>query len=428
MKRFAAILLCAVMSVTAGICVNAQDNVYEEQGEVWQPQRMSVPYMDGYHIVESENTTHYTGVDPNPHTLYIEDPQGNKITDEYREITVLNGKMGLFEGMSTVGHSDTEAEIFRISDGKVSSITDGPQTDSYYFFDLGEKSVYYSRIDQKYFDLEGKEVTDIDKYFKELGASLAYSDSAAEAVEKIKNDLIMPGELNYNFTSPITRRELCTLAMTVFSADLNRKNDTYRRNDYSRNIYDVVGDITGTDDYYMLAAAKLGFITDTDSGSLEPEKTVTRQEAAVFMYNIAKRLNVAENIPRTEYADDGDIAPWARESVYAVSSMENAEENRVMSAKDNNSFLPGEVCTREQMMASMVCLRDIYELKDREVKGRIHSIRSEFYNIKDTIVDYGIYVVGQQVAFFAEMPKNRRELAAQREENADRYNPTVGLT
>ena len=105
--------------------------------------------------------------------------------------------------------------------------------------------------------------------------------------------------------------------------------------------------------------------------------------------------------------------------MYAVSSMEDAEKNRVMSAKDNNSFLPGEVCTREQMMTSMVCLRDIYELKYREMKGRIYSIYSAFRSIQNTIADQGIHVVGQQVAFFVEMPKNRRELAAQREENAD---------
>ena len=72
------------------------------------------------------------------------------------------------------------------------------------------------------------------------------------------------------------------------------------------------------DDYWGKAAINFCYqneiITGYDDGTFQPEKTITRQEAASILKNA---FNLTGNSGE-KFPDDSAIAGWAKENVYAV--------------------------------------------------------------------------------------------------------------
>jgi len=86
-----------------------------------------------------------------------------------------------------------------------------------------------------------------------------------------------------------------------------------------------------------------------DGGKFNPNRQITRQEAAAMLYRLCVALGY--QFPESSgvaFADSGDIADWAEDSVKAVSAA------GIMGSTDKNRFDPNAVYSYEQTAATML--------------------------------------------------------------------------
>lgn len=94
---------------------------------------------------------------------------------------------------------------------------------------------------------------------------------------------------------------------------------------------------------YVQRLASVGGITGYEDGSCGVNKNISRQEAAVFIERVLKIKNTTFIEAETEeFADESDIADYAKEAVKNLSASE------IISGFDNGRFMPEENLTRAQ--------------------------------------------------------------------------------
>lgn len=94
---------------------------------------------------------------------------------------------------------------------------------------------------------------------------------------------------------------------------------------------------------YIAVAVKKGFVMGISDTEFGIGNEITRQDAAVMAYRIAAANGKAfDNSDSTSFADDGAIADYAADAVYA---MRNAG---IINGRDNNNFAPEQSCTRAE--------------------------------------------------------------------------------
>lgn len=164
------------------------------------------------------------------------------------------------------------------------------------------------------------------------------SDWAKAELRSAMQHHLVPERLQQNYTLDIHRDEFCTLAMRLYT-QLGGVAPTI----------DKTFSFTDSEDADILKAAALGIVTGYGDGSFRPQTTSTRQEAAAMLGRLCAVLRPDENGQSTgePFADDTDIAAWARESVYAVRAA------GVMKGVENNCFQPLGHYTVEQAIVTM---------------------------------------------------------------------------
>ncbi len=99
-----------------------------------------------------------------------------------------------------------------------------------------------------------------------------------------------------------------------------------------------------------------GIISGYDDGTFRPNNSISREEAAVILYRTAQYLGLDEfDMENSEYkyADEDDIAEWAKDAVYKM------KEAKLMSGVGNDSFAPETAYTNEQSIATILRLYDL---------------------------------------------------------------------
>jgi len=90
---------------------------------------------------------------------------------------------------------------------------------------------------------------------------------------------------------------------------------------------------------YVASAYEKGIITGRDDGTFGEGEYITREEMAAIIYRANKEtLAKPENIGG--FSDDGEIAEWAKEAVYAL------KEQNIVNGMGDNLFAPGQNVTR----------------------------------------------------------------------------------
>ena len=100
---------------------------------------------------------------------------------------------------------------------------------------------------------------------------------------------------------------------------------------------------------YVAWAAEKGITSGTSATTFSPDKTITRQELAVFMQNYAKAMGYTAPKTREEvkFADAGSIGAFAKDAVKAM------QMAGVMNGKDGNKFDPTGTATRAEVAATL---------------------------------------------------------------------------
>lgn len=111
----------------------------------------------------------------------------------------------------------------------------------------------------------------------------------------------------------------------------------------------LFSDVASGEWYYgsIQAAAKAGLSKGYDTGEFRPDAQITRQEMAVILIRaMGKEKEAMANAEKTTaFADDGDIAPWARGFVVT------AVGAKLVNGYPDNTFGPNNFATRAEACA-----------------------------------------------------------------------------
>ena len=368
MKRHIVLLLCVSLALSAYIPVSAQDtdgivkgSVIDE--EVISPgalsaERTAVPYTDGYYIVKDESEFMHAAVTVNG--FHVENKKGERVSDSYLKIIPLSGRHGVFQYSKPIGMADYSNGVFKIKDDKQTIlIEDGTFAASFRCIDAPDTCVIYPiGYTNRYFDLDGRQIPDLGVYLKDCGISLARESWAEDAVKDGMDKDWLPADISFDYDKPITRREFCRLA--VAAADYMGKyggSEPLIGTQYGPLglASEYTSPYTDVDDYYVSAASVLGIVNGVGGGKFEPDRTITRQEAAVLLSNLAKLCgrDLGREPQKTKFADDGKIAAWANEYVYKICGMISSTGDGVMVGTGSNNFSPEMSYTRQQAIVTI---------------------------------------------------------------------------
>lgn len=144
---------------------------------------------------------------------------------------------------------------------------------------------------------------------------------------------IIPPDLQQSYTAPITRGEFCRMAVITLQKAARINGWTFLPGPAS---------FDDTADSNILLAAGLGIVSGDGSGSFHPNRGITRQEAAVMLYNTLDVMGVPLESGSTSFTDRGTIATWASSQVSAV------VDRGVMNGTGGGGFSPLASYSRQQ--------------------------------------------------------------------------------
>ena len=104
---------------------------------------------------------------------------------------------------------------------------------------------------------------------------------------------------------------------------------------------------------FIERAYHLGIVNGIGETEFNPDGEITRQEAAAMLMRVYKNYAKTEQTAADfKFADDSDIADWAKEDVYSINSL------GIMQGVGENTFAPLEGYTVEQSVATFWRLYD----------------------------------------------------------------------
>jgi hypothetical protein len=199
--------------------------------------------------------------------------------------------------------------------------------------------------------------------FAVCGAShVAAADSpsswaTAEVSAAISKNLV-PLELQFDYAAPITRNDFCKTAVAFIEAAagktveeiLAKKNAEINRAAFA-----------DTTDENILRVNALGIVNGVEDGRFEPNRSITRQEAATMLTRIVTALEL-DRVDRDAgdyswFYDEDQIAGWAKENVNFISNCVVPDTRQaVMGGVGSGRFSPRTTFTREQSFITMLRL------------------------------------------------------------------------
>ena len=164
--------------------------------------------------------------------------------------------------------------------------------------------------------------------------------------------------MQFNYQSPITREEFASLVVSVLNFETRHRVDLILARPETK--------FKDTDSEDVIKAYNFGVVNGVSDTAFMPEKLITRQEAAVMMFNLLKTIQVGglskESVP---YVDRLSISDWALDAVNVTSNLKIFEGSEM-------GFRPSDPYTREQAMVVMRRLLQVHSVSDMvSLRGRV---------------------------------------------------------
>ena len=189
--------------------------------------------------------------------------------------------------------------------------------------------------------------------YVENAPALSVSSWALPEVTAANNAGLVPDFVLSDFTANITRSQFCTLVMTLLSKRLDMTSDEIL-DKFGKTV--DVNVFTDTKSEDVLVANALGILNGRGNGIFDPDSSISREEAAVMLYNAAKLLGIESTSDNT-IADADSVSSWAGTAVSFVSSVEDKTTgNAVMGGVGGSRFNPKGTYTKEQAILTMIRL------------------------------------------------------------------------
>lgn len=213
----------------------------------------------------------------------------------------------------------------------------------YYMFNIYDDNenmtrIFFKMVDPKNTDNTGDVTGD---------PSDVPDEWANEEVQKAISLDLVPVQLQNHYKDNITRSDFCNLVINMIEIKTGKSIELLISD---KGIKKSENPFTDTTEAFILNANALGIVNGKGNGIFDPNGSITRQEAAVMLTNAAKVLDQQAKSSEVVYADESDIADWARPSISFVASM------GVMNGTGNNNFSPKDTYSRQQAFMTIIRL------------------------------------------------------------------------
>ncbi len=170
------------------------------------------------------------------------------------------------------------------------------------------------------------------------------SDWAKKEIEEADKLKLIPNALkNADLTKSITREEFAGVSVKAYEALTGNIASLPTSNPFK-----------DTQNQDVLKAFKLGITTGTSDTTFEPDKLLNREQAATMLTRTYKKATVKgwtitsddkfplEYTKTNTFADDINISPWAKDSVYFMNA------NGIINGVGDNKFAPKNITSAEE--------------------------------------------------------------------------------
>ncbi len=192
------------------------------------------------------------------------------------------------------------------------------------------------------------------RFFDAEGPSAPSAWALEEVLQAGELELV-PVDLTDLYQRPVTRLEFCRLAMQTL------RQATGLDNAGLLDAFALPGPapvFSDCGDPEVLAAAAIGAVRGMGDGTFRPGGSITRQDAAVLLWQTACAANMDTSVSGSLlYADGSLIAPYARSAVQWASQARDAVSGSpVMAGVGRGAFDPLGPYTREQAVLTALRL------------------------------------------------------------------------
>lgn len=177
------------------------------------------------------------------------------------------------------------------------------------------------------------------------GTKYILSQWAVDGVKRAMEVNLPQNQLLSDFQKNITREEFCEMAVRLYDLLSGEKAELP-----STNVF------KDTSNPSVLKAHALGIIKGVGEGRFAPEERITRQEIAVMYERLlnALKINPAVTSEYKAFADEEEIAPWAKSAVQLLNKL------NIITGVGGNKVAPLGSVTREQAIIMSIRLFDLY--------------------------------------------------------------------
>ncbi len=183
-------------------------------------------------------------------------------------------------------------------------------------------------------------ITPAEPVTKAVFADVAENSWYKDAVSFVVGNGLFEGTSDSTFGSSMsmTRGMFVTVLGRLAKVEVNSINTGISFTDVKPNAYYAK---------YVVWAAENGIVQGTGDGVFSPDKSITRQEAAAFMFRYSKAMGydmtVADNAATDKFSDASRVAPWANDAVNWVLG------KKVIGGNADGTLNPGGTATRAQV-------------------------------------------------------------------------------
>jgi hypothetical protein len=149
-----------------------------------------------------------------------------------------------------------------------------------------------------------------------------------------------------NYSNGISRADFCCLAWQM----LSRTDAPPTISTPQSGVPMPFTDVKDASYTIIYTLNQLGIIGGTGATTFEPDRLLTREEAATILNRIAAYLGITIPSPNTHFSDAGSISSWAKEAV------DNMAALGVMTGTGGGSFSPKSTYTGQQAIVTMMRL------------------------------------------------------------------------
>lgn len=351
--------------------------------------------------LDIEESGYYITADPSGNYVYITDKNGNKLLeDKFKCVYNMISDRKL--PARYYGTSDLSGFALLNSDLEVSVL---PSNCNYFTRKTGYNSYYSTDYIGVKRDLDGviqyydynsnyesyvwtSEAAGIkimnDKYYRTCDSFAMTSVTNANEAGLIQNNLACK-----ELKEAAGRYDFVSLAVQAVLLKENTDIYTYIRNNKITVDYSEYLDIASPD---IIVAEALNLIRPADGKYFNPDKPITRQEAAYTLNRLCEIWGISVTPYSETFEDDGEIEEWAKEAVYNVSGTP-AEDTYVMAPSLSDSkFYPDDEFKLENAAA---CVWRIYDYENTgsvktDIRQNRKVISPELYAFQNTDGKWGV--------------------------------------